>query len=206
MLRLWGRTNSINVQKAIWALAETGAPHQRIDAGMAFGIVKTPEYLAMNPNALVPTLEDDGFCLWESNAIVRYLASKFPEKGLYPADLKQRADADRWMDWQQTTFNPALGPAFWGLIRTPAEKRDQTAITAAVAATGDLSERLEVCLATRPYVAGDTFTMGDIPIGCSVHRWLNLPCERPSRPHIEAWYKRLLARPASRTALTTPIT
>ncbi len=206
MLKLWGRTNSVNVQKAIWVLAETGAPHQRIDAGMAFGIVKTPEYRDMNPNALVPTLDDDGFILWESNAIVRYLASKFPEKGLYPADLKQRADADRWMDWQQTTFNPALGVAFWGLIRTSVEKRDQAAIATAMATTAELTERLESLLATRPYVAGDSFTMGDIPIGCSVHRWLNLPVERPSRPHVEAWYKRLMARPAARAALTIPIT
>ena len=135
MLRLWGRTSSINVRKVLWTLQELGVPFERIDAGLAYGHNHTPDYLAKNPNALVPMLEDGDFTLWESNAIVRYLCAKYGDATLYPEDLRQRFDAERWMDWQQTTLNRAGGPAFIQWIRTPAEQRQLAVIAQSVAAT-----------------------------------------------------------------------
>ena len=205
-IRLWGRLTSINVKKVAWCLAEIGLAHERVEAGGAFGVVTTPDYLAMNPNALVPTLEIDGLVLWESNAIVRYLSARHPDSGLWPADPATRAEADRWMDWQATTATPALRDAFWQLIRTPAVSRDQAAVDRSVAASADAARILERHLADRPYVAGDAFSMGDIPLGCHTHRWLNLPLERPALPHLEAWCRRIEERPATRDVLTLPIT
>src|SRR6266516_4728998 len=131
MIKIWGRNTSVNVQKVMWAMSELGLPHERIDVGGAFGKNKEPAYLAMNPNGLVPTLEEDDFLLWESNSIVRYLAAKHGRGTLEPADLRTRASASRWMDWQLTVCAPAIHPLFWGLIRTPLEKRDIAAINAA---------------------------------------------------------------------------
>ncbi|MGZ5845559.1 MAG: glutathione S-transferase family protein, partial [Xanthobacteraceae bacterium] len=130
MIKIWGRNTSVNVQKVMWALGELGVPHERIDVGGSFGKNNEPAYLAMNPNGLVPTLEEDGFLLWESNSIVRYLAAKFGAGSLEPADLRARARASSWMDWQISVAAPALTPVFWGLIRTPPEKRDAAAIEA----------------------------------------------------------------------------
>ena len=127
-LKIWGRLSSVNVQKAMLCLELLGVPHERIDAGLSFGIVNTPEYRAKNPNGLVPTIEDDGFVLWESNAIIRYLAQKHAGGALWPNDAKARADADRWMDWQTTTLQPAMGPAFMHLVRLPPEKRDASQV------------------------------------------------------------------------------
>ena len=197
MIQLWGRLSSINVRKAVWALEEAGVPYQRTDAGMAFGIVGTPAYRAMNPNALVPTLQDGDFTLWESNAIVRYVGARYGRDGFYPQDLPQRFDAERWMDWQQTTLNPAGGRAFVQWFRTPPEKRDAAVIAASVAATEPLLAQLDAHLAERPYMAGEHFTMADIPIACEIHRWWGLPQPRPACPHIERWYHQLQQRPAA---------
>jgi len=205
MLRLWGRTSSINVRKVLWALQELGLPFERIDAGLAFGHNHTPAYLAKNPNALVPLLEDGDFTLWESNAIVRYLAASHAMGTLCPEDLRTRFDAERWMDWQQTTLNRAGGPAFIQWIRTPAEQRQPAVIAASVAATEPLLRMLDAHLATRPWMAGEHFTMADIPIGCEIHRWWGLPQPRPSLPHLERWYAALLARPATRGVLDLPL-
>src|SRR5712692_5896173 len=127
MLSIWGRNNSVNVQKPLWCCEEMGVQYERMDAGGTFGVVNTPQYRNLNPNGLVPTIEDDGFVLWESNAIVRYLAAKHSAGNLYPDDLTQRADSDRWMDWMRQV-DPAMTPVFWGLIRTPPEKRDMALI------------------------------------------------------------------------------
>lgn len=197
MLKIWGRTNSVNVKKALWCAEELGLRYQRVDAGLKFGVVDTPEYRRMNPNGLVPTLEDDDFVLWESHAIVRYLAAKHGAGGLWPAGLRQRADADRWMDWA-FTFQAAFRPVFWGLIRTPPEQRDAAAIEDGRVKSGKLLDILDAALATRRYVAGDALTMGDIPIGCHVQLWMRLPIDRPRHPHLEAWFARLLERPAYR--------
>ena len=179
---------------------------ERIDAGGAFGIVNTPEYKAMNPNSVVPVIEDDGFVLWESNAITRYLAARHGAGTLWPADLRVRADADRWMDWQCTEYSPGMRLAFWNLIRTPKEKQDAAAIEESRARSEITSAILDAALAGRSFIAGDSFTMGDIPIGVAVHRWLGLPIRREPRPAIEAYYARIMARPAAAKVLASPIT
>ena len=205
MLHLWGRLSSINVRKAVWALQEARVPFDRSDAGMAFGVVKTPAYLALNPNALVPTLQDGDLTLWESNVIVRYVCAKYAPGTLYPEDLARRFDAERWMDWQQTTLNRAGGGAFLQWIRTPAAQRDTAAIAQSVAAMEPLLHWLDRHLGDHAFMAGDHFTMADIPIGCEIHRWFGLPQPRPTLPHLELWYAGILQRPAIRGVLDQPL-
>jgi glutathione S-transferase len=205
VLKLWGRANSINVHKVLWTLDELKVPYERVDAGLHFGVVNTPEYRAMNPNGRVPTIDDDGFILWESNAIVRYLAAKHASS-LWPSDPRVRADADRWMDWASIMFLPVFTPLFWGLVRTPAEKRDWSAVRAAAAATAQSLRVLEQGLEGRAYVAGKEFTVGDIPIGVNLYRWFAFEgIERPGLPAVEAYYKRLAERPAYRKTIMLPL-
>jgi glutathione S-transferase len=204
-IRLWGRTSSINVRKALWTLQAVGAPFERIDAGLSFGVVQTPAYRAQNPNALVPLLQDGTFVLWESNAIVRYLCARYAPDSLYPADLQQRFDAERWMDWQQTTLNRAGGPAFIQWIRTPAAECRRDLIAQSVAATEPLLRLLDAHLAQRRFMAGDALTMADIPIACEIHRWWGLPQPRPALAHLERWWDALRSHPASRGVLDQPL-
>lgn len=194
MLKIWGRLTSVNVQKVVWCADELGLSYERVDAGRDFGVVDTPDYLAKNPNGLVPVIEDDGFVLWESNAIVRYLAAQYGEGTLWPTDRMMRADADRWMDWQAVSFNPAIGPAFWHLIRFAPAKRDPAIVESARNSGEKKLALLDAHLATRDFVAGSSFTMGDIPLGCSVDRWYKLPLERESHAHVERWYAGLRER------------
>jgi glutathione S-transferase len=201
MLKIWGRITSINVRKVVLAAQELGVAFERIDAGAAFGIVKTPEYLARNPNGLVPMIEDDQVQLWESNAIVRYLCARHAPDTLYPLALPRRFDAERWMDWQQTTLSPAGRTAFLQWIRTPADRRDAEAIARSVAATEPLMALVDHHLSRQPFMAGDQLTMADLPIACEVHRWINLPQPRTERPHLDRWYAAILARPSSRGVL-----
>ena len=204
MLRIWGRLSSINVRKVVLCAQVLELPFERIDAGLSYGVVNTPDYRAKNPNGLVPLLEDGDFTLWESNAIVRYLCAR-EASPLYPQDLQRRADAERWMDWQQTTLNPAGSPGFKQLIRTPEAQRDPAVIAASVAATEPLFAQLDEHLSRRPFMAGDALTMADIPIACEVHRWWGLPQPRPAWPHLERWYAQWLALPASRGVLDLPL-
>ena len=201
MLKIHGRANSVNVQKALWAADECGVAYERTDVGGPFGVNDQPWFRAMNPNGVVPTIDDDGYVLWESNAIVRYLCASHAAGTLWPTDPMARGEADRWMDWHATTVMVGMTTLFWGLIRTPPEKRDGAAIDAARPATAAIWARLDAHLATRPYVAGAEFTMGDIPIGAVCYRWLNLPFRRddlPRLPHLQAWYERLVLRPGYR--------
>ncbi|WP_041328510.1 glutathione S-transferase family protein [Rubrobacter xylanophilus] len=197
MLRVWGRDNSINVQKVLWCCGELGLEHERVDAGGAYGF---PEgYEEINPNRLVPAIEEDGFVLWESNAIVRYLAARYGAGTLWPEDTRARARADRWMDWQATALWEHLRPVFWGLVRTPPEERDEAAIEEARRKTAGAWAILERHLEGREeYVEGDALTMADIPLGVSARRWFGLDIERPPMPNLEAWYGRLLEREAFR--------
>ena len=197
MLKIWGRNTSSNVQKVIWALGEMKVPFDRIDVGGAFGKTKEAAYLAMNPNSLVPTLEEeDGFTLWESNSIIRYLAARHASRTLEPADLKTRANAQKWMDWQLSVMAPAITPVFWGLIRTPSEKRDASAIAAGKEKTIAAAGIMDAQLARTPYLAGNEFSYGDIPVGIMIHRYVQLIPERPATPNLDRWYAAVSSRAA----------
>ncbi len=205
-LRIWGRMSSINVKKVVWTAQELGLDFQRLEAGGAFGIVKTPEYIRLNPNSTVPVMEDDGFVLWESNVIVRYLCAKHSSGNFYPTDLRERFDAERWMEWQQTTLNPASRLGFWNLIRTPEPERNVLVMAESNAAVEKLMAILDAHLAQRRFMLGERFSMADIPLGCEVHRWFGLPQARQSRPHIERWYASLCARQTSKGVLDLALT
>jgi len=205
VLKIWGRINSVNVKKALWAAEELGLKYQRIDAGLQFGVNKTPEYLKMNPTGLVPTIDDDGFVLWESHTIVRYLAAKHGMGSLCPADLRARADAERWMDWA-FTFQNAMRNVFWGLIRTPPEKRDAKAIEEGRKKSVELLAIPEEILKKQPYLTGSAFTMGDIPFGCELQRYMRVPIERPKFPNVDAYFERLRERAAFTKHVDIPLT
>ncbi len=209
MLKIHGRANSINVQKALWCAEECGLVYERTDVGGAFGGNDQPWYRAMNPNGVVPTIDDNGYTLWESNSVVRYLASIHAQGTLWPLDPKTRGEADRWMDWKLSTIQGGMTVLFWGLVRTPPEKRDLDAIEKARVATADLWKRLDGHLANRRYVAGAQFTMGDIPVGAMAYRWFNLSFERKDLPdlsNLRAWYDRLTTRPAYAKIVMPPMT
>jgi glutathione S-transferase len=196
MLKMWGRNTSSNVQKAMWAVGELKLPCERIDVGGAFGKTKEPFYLAMNPNALVPTLEEeDGFTLWESNSVVRYLAARHGGT-LEPKDAHVRAKASQWMDWQLSVMGPAITPVFWGLVRTPPEKREQAAIDAGKEKTTAACKILDAQLGKTRFVAGDDFSYGDIPAGVMTRRYMELVPERPKMANFERWFAEFSQRPA----------
>lgn len=203
MLKLWGRMNSINVQKVLWCCAELGLEVERTDAGGAFG--RPDGYEAMNPTGLVPTIRDADFVLWESNAIVRYLAAKHATGSLHPGDMRAQAAAGQWMDWQINALALPMRTLFQGLIRTAPGERDIDAIEAARRELAGQWRILDGRLAGTEYVAGDRFTMGDIPVGVYAQRWSALPIERQRLPHLEAWADRLRARPGFREHVMQPL-
>jgi glutathione S-transferase len=205
VLRIWGRKNSINVQKVLWCCDELGVQYERVDAGGAFGLTRDPAYLALNPNGLVPTISDDGFVLWESNTIVRYLAAKHGAGTLWPENLRERASAERWMDWQLGTLWARMRPVFIGLIRTPPEERDPDSIETFRKKTVDAWNVLEAHMAERDYVLGDAFTMADIPLGVSIYRWFQIDIERPPTPNLQSWYEHLRGRPFFRANVMLPL-
>lgn len=206
MRQLWGRANSSNVMKVVWLLDELGLPYDRIDAGGAFGLTNTPEYRAMNPTGLIPTLREDDFTLWESNAILRYLASAHAgDVPIWPLDVRARASIDRWMDCQQNHLSRPQSVVFWGLIRTPPEKRDTATIGAATRDAIAAWSLLETPLTRFPYIAGEAFTLADIAWGVHAHRWMLLPLERPNMPFLDAWYDRLKQRPAYTRHVALPL-
>jgi glutathione S-transferase len=198
MLKIWGRKTSSNVQKAMFAVAELDLAHERIDIGGTFGKNREAPYLAMNPNGLVPTLEEDGFLLWESNSIIRYLAARHGAGTLEPADLRTRALAGKWMDWQLTVLGPAMTPVFWGLVRTPPDQRDPKAIADGKLKSTAAVKILDGQFARTPYAAGDAFSMGDIPIAIICRRFRELVPERPAFPDFERWYAAIAGRKAFR--------
>lgn len=196
---IWGRATSSNVMKVLWGLGELGLPFERIDVGGAFGRTDTPEYRAMNPTGLVPTLQEGDFTLWESNVILRYLAGQHAAgSALWPAEPHARANIDRWMDAQQTVLNRPMGTVFWGLVRTPAEKRDMQAIAAEIEDAARAWRLIDAQLQKHAFIAGPDFTLCDIPWGVHAHRWFNmdyLGLTRPDMPALRAWYDRLCQRP-----------
>jgi len=206
MLKLWGRNNSVNVQKAIWCLEELQLRYERIDAGMQYGLVNEPPFRRMNPNGLVPVIDDGGAVIWESNAIVRYLAAKYGKGTLWPEDAAARAQSDKWMDWCATVYWPPMREIFWGLIRTPPEKRNLELIETSRKKSGENLDILDAALEGRDYIAGSQLTIGDIPLGAISWRWFGIEgLERPPRPNAEAWFKRLSRREAFRKSVLLPL-
>jgi glutathione S-transferase len=206
MTRVWGRTNSSNVMKVLWLLEELGVPFERIDAGGKFGLTDTAEYRAMHPFGLVPALEEDGYALFESNAILRYLCNKHaPGSPLYPAAPRPRGVVDAWLDVQQTTLNRPQSIVFTGLVRTPVDQRDNAAISAAVLEAGEVWALLDRKLAGHDFLLGQELTLADIAFGVHAHRWLGMAIARPDSPNLHAWYDRLLQRPGYQTHVAQPM-
>lgn len=196
MITLWGRASSANVQKAVWTLEEIGQPYERIDAGGKYGGLDTPEFAAMNPNRRIPVLRDGNLTLWESHAIVRYLAARYAPGLLWPEDPVARAAVDQWTDWTATTFQPAWIGLFWLAVRTPEAKRDPAQVEKALSATAAAFRILDEQLASSAYIAGDRFTFADIVAGVSLYRWATMEIERPSLPNVDVWHGHLMDRPA----------
>ena len=206
MLRVWGRKTSSNVMKVVWLLETLKRPYERLDVGGPFGKTDTAEYRAMNPTGLVPTLEEEGFILWESNAILRYLCTAHaPQSTLFPSEPRARAIVDHWMDFQQTTLNRPHSVVFQGLIRTKPEQRDMAAIEAAVGEAGRAWRIVATALEQQTFIAGAALTLADIVFGVHVHRWFVMPIKRPEMPSLRAWYDRLLARPEYTAHVALPL-
>ena len=207
MLKVWGRKNSSNVRKVLWCAEELALPYDREEAGGAFGVVDSPQYRALNPNGRVPMIEDGDFVLWESNAIVRYLAARYgSDTSWYQRDVCVRAQADKWMDWTTSTFAGPFRDLFWGMLRTPAEQQDWVLINGASKTCAELLSIVDQALSEKPYLSGDEIGMGDIPLGSFIYAWFEMPIERPSMPQLEAWYERLKLRPCYRGAVMTALT
>jgi glutathione S-transferase len=206
-IMIWGRANSVNVQKVLWCLRELDLAYQRLDAGMAFGRNGDPDYLAMNPNGRVPTLVDGDFVLWESNSIMRYLACAYrPGSTLYPQAPKLRAGVDRWLDWTLSTVQPVDRPVFWALVRTPVEQRDMVAIQRDVDAEAVVWRIVDARLATRRFIEGDDFTLADIALGAYARRWLGVEgVTKPQLPHLSRWFAQFSSRPGFAQFIAPPM-
>ena len=206
MLKILGRDTSSNVMKVLWACEELGLAFEREDVGGKHGGNDTPDFQKLNPNGLVPVIIDDGFVNWESNSCVRYLAAKHGNDAFYPANLQTRAVAERWMDWQVTTVSPAMIPVFRGMIRTAPEDRDMNVIEAGRVALSAKMAIVNDALADSAYLAGGSFTVGDIPIGIAAWRWFNMPIEREEYPHLRRWCDALCERPGYQSFIMKPVT
>lgn len=199
MIQLLGRSSSINVRKVLWTLAELGVPYEHEEWGSDALPLQSARFLALNPNGLVPVLRHEGLTLWESNAICRYLATRFERTDLLPSAPAERARVEQWMDWQATELNNAWRYAFMGLVRGSPAHRDRAAIAASVASWHRHMAILDAALAgTGGHVVGPAFTLADIPLGLSVHRWYMTPCDRPPLAAVAAYYERLGQRPGYR--------
>jgi glutathione S-transferase len=199
MLKVWGRRSSANVQKVMWLVGELALPHEHIPAGGPYGQVNDAKFRAMNPNGLVPVIEDDGMILWESNAITRYLAARYGGPRFWPDDPRERAAADQWMDWAATTFQPNIVGLFWSYWRTPEKDRNAEAIRGFEERTARDLRLIDAVLARHRYLAADEFTLADIPNGVHLYRYYTMGISVPKLPHVEAWYARLKERPAYAT-------
>ena len=195
-IKIWSRRSSSSAQKVFWTLEELGVEYTQIDAGRSYGIVDTPEYLAKNPNGLVPTLEtSDGFVLWESNAIIRFLAASYGEGSLWPVDLRERASADRWLEWSESTPKNPINFVFVTRAKNWFPGTDEQ-VEKHIKEADTVLRRLAPVVAKNTYVNGDHLTIGDISLGIYLNRWFNLPVERPALPEVEDYYARLKERPA----------
>lgn len=204
MLEVWGRRNASNVIPVMWAIGEMDLPHRRHDVGGSFGGLDRPDYLAMNPNGRIPTINDEGFVLWESNAIVRYLSRRYGQGTLFPDSETLCATADQWMEWCKTTPYPQYIGLFWAMVRTEPDNRDAGVIATRSESLGKALKILDAQLADRAYIAGDRLTMADIPFGPMAYRYFNLEVARPDLANVTAWYGRLCDRPAFQDHVMIP--
>lgn len=205
MLKVWGRRSSANVQKVLWLVGELGLPHTHIPAGGDFGGLDDPAFRAMNPHGKVPVIDDGGVVVWESHAILRYLAAVHGGDRFWSADPALRALIDGWMDWAQTALQPAfLGGVFWGFYRTPETDRDTAAVARALDHTVRCLTVIDRQLTDRPFVGGETLSLADIAIGTHLYRWFELEIDRPDLPRLAGWYDRLTARAAYREHVMVP--
>jgi glutathione S-transferase len=207
MLKVWGRRSSFNVQKVLWFLGELGLAYEHIPAGGSFGRLDEPAFRELNPHGRVPVLEDDNLAIWESHAILRYLAARYSPGKFWSDDPAARAGIERWMDWMQTTLQPDfLNGVFWGYYRTPEAQRDWPAINQSLARCADHFRLLDNILAANPFLTGDQLSLADIPAGTSLYRYFELDIDRPEVPNLTAWYARLQQRPAFREHVMVPFT
>jgi glutathione S-transferase len=206
-LKIWGRANSVNVQKVLWCLGELDLGYERIDAGMAFGRTRDPDYLAMNPNARVPTLVDGDYVLWESNSVMRYLVLAYrPQSPLYPQAPKLRAGVDRWLDWTLSTLQPVDRPVFWALVRTPVAQRDMAAIQKDADAEAAQWRIVDAALSTRRFIEGDEFTLADIALGAYARRWFGVEgVSKPPLAHLKRWFAQFASRPGFAQFVAPPM-
>jgi glutathione S-transferase len=206
-LTIWGRANSVNVQKVLWCLRELDLAYERIDAGMAFGRNNETDYLAMNPNGRVPTLVDGDYVLWESNSVMRYLVLAYaPASPIYPSAPRRRASIDRWLDWTLSTLQPVDRPVFWALVRTPVEKRDMVAIQKDADAEAVQWRIVDAQLATRRFIEGDDFTIADIALGAYARRWFGVEgIRKPRLTHLERWFAQYASRPGFAQFIAPPM-
>ena len=196
MLKIWGRTTSSNVMKVLWLCEELGIPYEREDAGGEFGRTTEPFYLAMNPNSRVPTIEDGDFTLWESNSILRYLvATRAPGHGLHPAAPKDRANVERWMDWQLASLNGPMVTVFFTYVRIPEAKRDYVATAKARDEAEALWRMVDTQIGSKNYVAAEQLTLADIALAPYAHRWFAMPIQRAPMPNLERWYATISQHP-----------
>jgi glutathione S-transferase len=204
MLTVWGRRNAHNVQKVTWLVGELGLAHRHVPLGGGFGGLDDPAFLTMNPHGRVPVIDDDGVVVWESHSILRYLAARYGKHTFWSEDPGERSRAERWMDWNLASLQPAFMDLFWGFYRTPDAERDWPKIRDALARTAHAMEQLDRQLAGRAFLAGDSLTLADVPAAVSLYRYFNLEIERPPLPNVETWYGRLSERPAYRTHVMIP--
>ena len=200
MLTIWGRKTSSNVQALMWCIGELGLDYLRFDVGHRYGGTDGEAFYQLNPNRTVPVLQDgDNPPLWETGAILRYLASRYADDAFWPGDLLARTEVDRWAEWsKQNIARGFTAPVFWRVVRTPAAERDPQAIAAAVPALEQKLAIAEARLAGSRYLVGDTFTLADIQFGHVLYRYFAIDITRRPLPHLAAYYARLTARPAFR--------
>lgn len=204
-LKIWGRQSSLNVQKVMWLVGELDIPFEHVPAGGDLGDLSAPGFLALNPHGRIPVIQDGDVVVWESQAILRYLAATYGRHAFWSDSPAERSQFDRWMDWSQSSFQPDfLNGVFWGFYRTPEHLRDVRAVKTKIERCSAYMRLLDHALAERPFLVGDKLSLADIPVGTSLYRYFNLEIDRPDVPRVEAWYARLQQRPAYREHVMIP--